>query len=394
MPRPRDPDRPRWEWPDILGYMAPLERGDNRRTYALHYYKGYRKSSGLLFEPRYRSVARKLHEQWIHEILLRDRGLVVDPDQLRDRSAPDSLLTASDVYLEAQRRTMAENTQVKFRQAIAGHFPHDLPLAHDRIYEALILSINSGHYADSTLRKHLAELGRFFRYCIHRRWLDRNPVELIQSPMEPQRHVEIWTEEELERIKNWLRTDSKAFQAEWVALAIDWTRRTAMRPSEMLRMQWRHVTAEELTIPKTKTARPRALPLATSATLRKKHPKRAAWQAELRSMIDELRRLYDEERPTQLAAGRGAPDWPEGFVWPWREPKTIQQEFRLARQALGLEDGRRFYDLRATAEDYWVWELGFGIDQVCAYGGHSPAVFVKHYKRRYGAEDRRRLLET
>lgn len=45
----------------------------------------------------------------------------------------------------------------------------------------------------------------------------------------------------------------------------------------------------------------------------------------------------------------------------------------FACQAIGLEDGGRFYYLWATAEYYWVRELRFGFDQGCAYEEHSPA---------------------
>lgn len=392
MPRPRDPDLDRWQWPDLLGYIVPYRR-EGRVTYAHHHYKTYRKSTGLLFEPRYKAIARKLHEQWIHEILLKDRGLLPEEQAARN-DGPGSVVTAADLYLRAQKKTMPKNTENKFRQAIAAHFPTDLPLEHDVIHEALVLSINSSSYAPSTIRKHIVELRRFFLYCSRRRWIDRNPADLIDKPKQEERIVEVWRKDEIERIKSWLRKHSECTQVPWICLFLDWISVTAMRPSEILRMQWSHVSDLELQIPKTKTGKARALTLKTTERIAREHPKRAAWQAHMREILDELRRLYDDERDRLLEQPHGAPNWVEGFVWPWQELKTLRQEVKEARKALGLLDERRIYDLRATAEDYWVWELGFGLDQLCACAGHSPAVYQKYYKRRYGAEDRIRLLET
>lgn len=395
MPRPRNPDLERWEWPDLPGYMAPFDQKGARHLYAYHYYKGKRRSSGLVWNPSYRDAARKLHMKFVEEIILERAGLIeVMPKAVSavGTDAPRGVIVAYEQYLASTSHRLSVNGRNKIQQAIHAHFMTDVRLdpdaIHDRLVESMAMKrddLGGEAYEAGTLKKHLNALKRMFHYCIQRGWIEKNPIEILGVPREEEKEeVGIWEKDEVEAIREKLQEISQSPHKQHMDLFIRWMTLTAMRPGEVLKMQWRHVKPAELTIPKSKTKRGRSIPLEAPIN-RRRHPKRAAWQKEMRGILEELRRLYDDQQ-------RKTPTWRAGYVWPWKNMDKMNQAFTKSKEALGLREEGRLYDLRATAVDYWVWELGFDLKRTCALAGHSPAVFAKYYERRYGSEDRARMV--
>lgn len=397
MPIPRDPDRPRWEWSGVPGFVAPLKQGDYREARAYHYYKTYRKSTGLPFSPAMKSVARKLHIAWIEEIVLREHGLLVDAAPVDD-GTPRTIQAAREAFEKAKRKSLSKLAFRDIRQAMAHLFPDDEPIELDveTIERSLIESMEQTDLAQSTLRKHLIQIKRICRYAMDRGWLDANPVELVGVPREPKKvDVDVWSRDEVEQIVEWMRSHCKSPMAEWYALLVEWQSLTAMRPGETLKMRRRHVEAHALRIPKTKTGKARTLPIGGTEdeleAIAAKQPKRIEWQESMRRILSELVRLYDEHHAEM--SGRRGINWPRHHLWPMRNLDKFRRQFGKCKEDLDLRDGR-LYDLRATAEDYWVWELGFGMRTICAYAGHSPSVYYAYYEARYGSAEHRKLLQV
>ncbi len=394
MPIPRDPDRPRWEWSGIPGFVAPLKQGDYANARAYHYYKTYRKSAGIPWSHAMKSVARKLHIAWIEQIILQEAGLVTEEPTVGDR--PVGFLEAHNHFRRSKSKSLTKNAIDKINQAMHRHFPEDVPLDAKAIEDRLIASLDTTDLSQSTIRKHLNQINRICRYCIDRGWLETNPVKLVGIPREPPKaDVDVWTRTEVEEIVEWMRTKSKSPMREWYALLFEWISWTSMRPGATLLMRRRHIERDVLRIPTTKTGKARALPIGGTAEelaeIGEKFPKRLEWQQTLRRLLDELIALYDEHH-AELSTTRGV-HWPQHKLWPMRNTDKFRKQFDLCKTELDLRNGR-LYDLRATAEDYWVWELGFGMRTVCAYAGHSPSIFYKYYEKRYGSDEHRRLLRT
>ena len=154
-----------------------------------------------------------------------------------------------------------------------------------------------------------------FRYCIQRGWLETNPIDILGIPREEEKEeVGVWEFDEVAAIRAKIQEISRSPHKQHMDLFVRWMALTAMRPGEVRSMQWRHVKPTELVIPRSKTKRGRSIPLEAPID-RRKHPKRVAWQKEMREILEELRELYDQQQPQTTT-------WRAGFPWCVRSPTS------------------------------------------------------------------------
>ena len=95
-----------------------------------------------------------------------------------------------------------------------------------------------------------------------------NPVHQIQRPAQPENRTRRVSDDELTAIVHqlgWQDDRPPADINEWIAWCACLALETAMRRGEILGLEWRHVHAQHLHLPRTKNGRPRDVPLSSRA---------------------------------------------------------------------------------------------------------------------------------
>ncbi len=166
----------------------------------------------------------------------------------------------------------------------------------------------------------------------------RNPVRRIRLPKEPRGRDRRISSEEESRILG--AFGNNPIMRPLVIFALE----TAMRRTEIARMQWKDINwkAQTLHIPDTKTDIPRTIPLSDKA-------------------VETLRSL-----PRRI----------DGEIW-GLEPHSISQAFRRACKRASIED-LHFHDLRHEAISRF-FEKGLNIMEVASISGHQDLRMLRRY---------------
>lgn len=169
-----------------------------------------------------------------------------------------------------------------------------------------------------------------------------NPVSPVKRPKKEPSRERRPSEAELERL---IESSDSPHLADICHLAVE----TAMRRGEIANIQWEDVklTTRQLHIPKTKTGRPRTIPLSQEA-------------------VGILLR--------QLDAIQAIPE--SGYVFPLRAD-SITQAFTRAREKAAIDD-LRFHDLRHEAASRF-FEMGLDDMKVAKITGHRDWRSLERY---------------
>jgi len=165
-----------------------------------------------------------------------------------------------------------------------------------------------------------------------------NPVDRVAKPRLPRgRDRRISVDEEVVILRELTSTPR-------VRLAVMLALETAMRRSEIIKIDWRHVDLKRrvLHIPETKTDTPRTIPLSTRSI-----------------RILQYVRCQGVDKPFDMA------------------PKSLSQAFVRACKRAGVED-LRFHDLRHEAVSR-LFERGLNPMEVAAISGHKTLQMLKRY---------------
>lgn len=215
----------------------------------------------------------------------------------------------------------------------------------------------SGGLAGATVAKELATLAHVIdtgrrEWGIH---LPENPVRLVKRPRTAPGRVRRLLPGEEAKLLSACQASRSAALPVLVRLAVE----TAMRLSELLGLEWRHVDLEKRVafLPHTKNGHSRSVPLSPAAV-----SLLASW-------------------PRSLC----------GRVFPhWSRPDSVENVWRRAVSRAGLED-LHFHDLRHEATSR-LFEHGLNPMQVAAITGHRTLQMLKRYTH-LRAENLADLLE-
>lgn len=200
--------------------------------------------------------------------------------------------------------------------------------------------------AASTLNRELNLLSSVFTRAM-KEWrvpsLVANPVLAIMRPRNPAartRRVPLAERRALIEALGWAEADRPATAAQWTAWAFCFALETAMRKSEILSLEWRHVHLAEqwAHLPRTKNGQPRDVPLSTGAL------------ALLRVAVP------GDGKVAPLVSG------------------TLDQMFRRARIVAGLT-GLTFHDSRREATSRYAETLG--VLELSAVTGHMDVNLLR-----------------
>jgi excisionase family DNA binding protein len=225
------------------------------------------------------------------------------------------------------------------------------------VQKCLAWRLKSGN-SKSTVNRYLALLKKMFSLAIEEGFLETNPAAKIKKSSEKDCLKErILTEDEEARLKN----ASYAVLRSVICVALN----TGMRHGEILNLKWDQVDleAQTLRVKKTKSGRPRTIPL---------NP----------PLLEELRKLRSQN-------GHGPYLFPNPDTGkPLRSMKT---SFGAACRRAGIT-GLRFHDLRHTFGSRLV-QKGVDIETVRSLLGHSSIAVTQRYvhstdERRKSAVDK------
>lgn len=251
--------------------------------------------------------------------------------------------------------------------------PQDLPLDYERIL-ATVSQINQSSKLNSdTRRRYLSNLRRFFKeYVLPRRYMDRNPLDLIVLPVRKRKlSIPLYTESEVHQALAYFESDEcrdkkGANVSDLYRLAFNLFWLTGMRPAvELVRMRREDILLEGKSPvgirirgkgDRSREFKERFFPL-----VRKDG---ADLFPELRNVVTDLLRIGGDP-----------------LLFPWKAEDTIRDTWYDALQWAGIERGdRKLYTLRASARYHLTVARKLPSAYVNSLMGHSQAVAEREYE--------------
>ena len=209
----------------------------------------------------------------------------------------------------------------------------------------VFVSKRSKKVAPATINRGLAVLKHMLNFAVKRGYLESNPLSGFERLPEEEVALRIMTLEEERRLVSCIRECSPIIGAYAAILG-----ETGLRKSEGLGMQWQHIDwqTKRLTVPKSKTGKPRYIPLSEDAL----------------------------EWLTTLVRYTSSP-WV--FTRPNGKPlKAPREGFYNGRRLAGLDWVRGFHDFRHFRATQWLLH-GVDIYTVKSYLGHSRIETTQRY---------------
>lgn len=334
----------------MYGYVAP------RSGYAVMYGPGrVPKALGREFVPENREWALEQLATWLG---------------LRGNSAPVTPKTALGVVGEFEKLTGLEQESKWVRglskRAIALYLSTDCDLTAESLEDRISAVHASSGLRASTLRKRAQYFEKFVKWCISKRYLDRNPFASIKAPKVEYKGFAPFTEDEVLRLREHLANTGR----EVYGVAVHFLYLTALRSGELVSMKREHVLPDSFLIvgkgSKDRQKRLRYFPLKNGDRI---------------LFPDVLELLSVVQKNTYVRRS--------DYVWPWTTTAPLQREFRKACEECNIWitrvgiDGQRYkrtiHTLRGSCEKRWEG-LGFSDTLIEDLAGHSGRVRKQHYR--------------
>ncbi len=249
-------------------------------------------------------------------------------------------------------------SQIRVIRAFLGHLSmvHLSPESVINFIDSRLQSVKG-----ESVRKDLNTLSRAVTFArgIIKLQLSENPVTVAREVLSftgslktSESRVKRVTDDQIDQIE---RTSESKLLPKIVRFIVQGL--TALRRGEVSNIRYEHVRGVELSIPETKTDKPRVIPLNDiSLDIISSLPKRS-----------------------------------DGYLFGLR-PDSITQAFGRACRRASLSD-LRFHDLRHEATSR-LFELGLGIQEVAAITGHSDWKSLKRYTHPKPLEIRKKINES
>ncbi len=263
-----------------------------------------------------------------------DRGLAL-PDRATER------MTFGDLARDYTRLVIptlkgADQDRRRLNQIVKTFGPYRLSAINGRI----LAEFRDKRLCDVSAQTAKHEVSLILRVLkwgvVDRNLILPNGIPVVRMPKLPSGRERRLSDRELEAICQHLKPE----QAAMVRFAVE----TAMRRSELCRMDWDHVCLAACTcrIPETKNGHPRVIPLSSRAV------------------------AILNEQPRQIT----------GKVW-GISPSGISHAFSSACRKAGIEDAR-FHDLRHEATSR-LFERGLNPMEVSSITGHRSLAMLQRY---------------
>ncbi len=221
-----------------------------------------------------------------------------------------------------------------------------VPLKQFNTFHAdLFVSKRSKKVAPATINRGLAVLKHMLNFAVKRGYLEGNPLVGFDRLPEEELALRIMTLEEERRLVSCIAECNPIIGAYAAILG-----ETGLRKSEGLGMQWQHIDwqTKHLTVPRSKTGKPRYIPLSEDAL---------EW-------LSKLVRHTSSPRVFTRPNGKAL--------------KAPRESFYNGRRLSGFEWVRGFHDFRHFRATQWLLR-GVDIYTVKSYLGHSRIKTTQRY---------------
>lgn len=390
------------KWNDLPGVVT--RRGQKASSRWLYQGRNYRRTHPLPFHPSNRSTIKKLHRQFVNEVV---DGTYKTAEQAR---RPDRVHPAVTEFFRARKGDMTAASADDYARSFSYFLDRNLPLSHDSLYRQALDRLDTPPegrqtLAPETLRKYLIRLRSFGQWLADRGYLDRSPYATISTPPAPatRKRVEgLFTLREVLQMASWhrhamttCRNRRESFNHAQQAIAIELAYLTGMRPSELCRARFEDIGDRVWTIwgkaspaksgqaqtrnaqsyrqprqTRDQHARIRHFPIGRAATSR---GLRARWQRRLSELIEEARSHTDAT---------------DGWVIATKYPQVLNRGVAAALDGLGIDRGdRTFRRLRHSSRRMMEETLRIDPLTIADLLGHSPEVSLLSYRAEPTADD-------
>src|SRR5690625_1610606 len=238
---------------------------------------------------------------------------------------------------EQIRLTAFESYKLPLDKALIKITPQDIADFRD----SRLLSISNG-----SVRREISLLSSAFQMAmLEWGWTDKNPCRMIRKPANSkhrERVIQWWEIKRMLRAMGYQRQGEVETTSQAAAMCMLVALRTGMRAGELTGMTWGQVFERHCHLPKTKTGRPRDVPLSLKA----------------KALIERMRGWHDE-----LVFGIS--------------PATLDTLFRRYRDRAGLE-GFTFHDTRHTAATMISRKVDV-LDLCKIFGWADPKMAMVYY---------------
>lgn len=340
-----------WKSP-LFKFGAIFERSGNASYTFTYQGKRFRKMLPLKFVAANRTAAIQMMESDIRTVI---EGKPKNP------GANKMLSDVIKEYKSAILKDAPTSVVTMHRQTFTYYLNLDFPItSFDHIQQHILQREAEAPLQPSTRRKRHQYLKRFFKYCVNRGFLPRNPADILEKPTVEASEKEIYTMEEFSAILHNLQTSGRTE----AALCVELLFITGMRISEALSLHWSDIDDEKITI-LGKGKKKRIFPIHL--------------QERLPVLLKELKRFRTGEQK----------------LFQWNNRTNIEKHFLRALEEAEIDRrGRCLHTIRKTTGWYMENELNYTQEVICDLLGHSLAVRERHYRRKLQTDELLKKAKT
>jgi integrase len=348
MARPKKKDKERWTSSKFnIGYLEPINGVAYTRI------AGKRQTTKLTWLEKNKKEAVQILEERIK--------LYLNPElEITHEEKPKevTLFQAIKEFKEARFMDYSVHVKVVYRRTFNYFFSKDMVLDYEQMLQFIIKKNSDSTLKTSTRKKYLVQIRRFFEFCVERKYLEKNPVDIIGIPKVPKKSSKlIFEKEEIKKIVDFFL--EKEHMKEY-GLLFKFLSQTGLRIGEALTLSWEDVSDLGFRI-HGKGDVDRYFPIINPEDDSILFP-------EVKEILNELRAINRDK------------------VFHWKFPAQPQfhlneamKKLKIAKMINGLS--RSIHTFRSTAEFWWENELMLPFDVICDLAGHSMAVREGHYRK-------------
>lgn len=169
----------------------------------------------------------------------------------------NTIFSAFREFIDYSKQTKTENTirnyLISFKRLISQDLRLEYYLEIRKMIEDNVIK-NQFNLSNKSLNLYMKNMHSFFNYLVEKEYMLKNPVLRTMYFKVPDKPIEIYTEEELEKIFNYLKYEKKKHSYYEYFKIIHYC---ALRRSELLNMEWDHIKEKnrfrsDIIIPKSK----------------------------------------------------------------------------------------------------------------------------------------------
>lgn len=169
MARPVNKSKERWTSSKYnIGYLEPRNGIVQTRIC------GKRQTTHLKWVEKNKKEAIAILEERIKIHLHPELEIV-----LVDKIIPKTLFEAIKEFKDTRFKDYTTNVKGVFRRAFNYFFINDMKLEYESLLQHLTKINTNSNLKNSTRKKYIIQMRRFFQFCVERELIEKNPIDII-----------------------------------------------------------------------------------------------------------------------------------------------------------------------------------------------------------------------